>query len=241
MWHLPAALLRLAGVRSCGGPPIPGWSQWMWGQHSPTPLWKAHKPVKTKHSSAPLLKPVGTQTRHFPHCLAEAGKCVPPHTLSSCLNKGSGHIQPTQGMPLDHLALGAKGTCIPGLHRTVPIGKTVLGRPPPSGHHTDSRWKHTHYQPSCGKGLFACPGTSIWGTDFRFDIPLEATEALLGNGSRETSSLHTPVALLQLNSTSQKGAYTVAWNPSFCNCHLRDASRSSTGPQGLGLQPHTTI
>ena len=47
----------------------------------------------------------------------------------------------TQGTPLDCLAMKAKGTCVPGFHGTVKIGKTVLGRPPPTGYYTDSRLK----------------------------------------------------------------------------------------------------
>lgn len=49
----------------------------------------------------------------------------------------------TQGAPLDHLALEARGSCIPGSHGTRTIRDSVLGRLLPSGHCTDSRLKHT--------------------------------------------------------------------------------------------------
>lgn len=76
-------------------------------------LMKAHRPMQTRHSSL-LLKPVGAETWHFPNCLAEAGKCVPPHTFSGCLIKGSRHMQSTQGMFLDNLALWQRGLAFLG-------------------------------------------------------------------------------------------------------------------------------
>lgn len=40
------------------------------------------------------------------------------------------------------------------------------------------------------------------------------------------SSLCTHLDSLQLNDTSEKGAYTLVWNLNFCNCHLGNASKS---------------
>ena len=54
-----------------------------------------------------------------------------------------GFIAATQGMPLDHLALWARGACDPEFHGTVTIRETVLGRLPLLGHCTDSRLRHT--------------------------------------------------------------------------------------------------
>lgn len=45
-------------------------------------------------------------------------------------------------MPLDHLALAARGACIPEPPGAITIGKTVLGRLPHIGHCTNSRLKH---------------------------------------------------------------------------------------------------
>ena len=45
-----------------------------------------------------------------------------------------------QRMPLDHLALVARGACKLGFHRTIPTGEMVLGRLLPW---TDSRLGHT--------------------------------------------------------------------------------------------------
>ena len=36
----------------------------------------------------------------------------------------------TQGIPLDHLALVARWACVPGSHRTVTTGESVLGYHP---------------------------------------------------------------------------------------------------------------
>lgn len=40
----------------------------------------------------------------------------------------------TQGMPLDHLALEARGAFLPGSHGAVTIRNSVPSRLPPSGH-----------------------------------------------------------------------------------------------------------
>lgn len=63
-----------------------------------------------------------------------------------------------------------------------------------------------------------------------FSAHLEAKEALPGNVSRETPSLCTPSALLQLSESPQKGAYTLIRSFDFCNCHPGDTSRSP-GPE----------
>lgn len=52
-----------------------------------------------------------------------------------------------QGIPLDHLALVAKGPCIPGSHGTVAIEETVLGRLPFPEHCSNSRLRQTDTQP----------------------------------------------------------------------------------------------
>ena len=64
------------------------------------------------------------------------------------------------GIPLDHLALVARGACIPGSHATVAIGEMVHDRLPPPGHCTGSALRHDPFPPwsFCEGGLFACPG-----------------------------------------------------------------------------------
>lgn len=94
-----------------------------------------------------------------------------------------------QGMPLDHLALVEKGTCIPGSHRTVTVEKTVPGRLPVSEHCKDRR----HTQSFRGKAYLLvlelwpkgqAPGLAhIW----------RPTELLLGNIGQEMPSLRSPV------------------------------------------------
>lgn len=46
-------------------------------------------------------------------------------------------VAAAQGTPLDRLALGIRGSCIPGSHGIVAIRKTVLGSMPPPWHSTD--------------------------------------------------------------------------------------------------------
>lgn len=49
----------------------------------------------------------------------------------------------TQGMPLNHPALEARGTFIPGAHGALTIRNSFPSRLPPSGHCTDGKLKHT--------------------------------------------------------------------------------------------------
>lgn len=51
-------------------------------------------------------------------------------------------VAAVQGIPLDHLALEARGACVPDSHGTVSIKETIHGRLPPPGHFKDSRLKH---------------------------------------------------------------------------------------------------
>lgn len=52
-------------------------------------------------------------------------------------------VAAAQGIPLDLLALVARGACVPWSHRNITIEETVLGRLPSPGLCTDSRLKHT--------------------------------------------------------------------------------------------------
>ena len=122
-------------------------------------------------------------------------------------------------MLLDHLALVARGDCIPGSHGTL----SVTIREDSSWQATTPRALHreqteTHPHPFCEKGLFTCPGASAWGAGFRFATHLEATEVHSGNVGWGTPSLYFPSASLQLAGTSQKRAYILIWSPNFCKC-----------------------
>ena len=50
-------------------------------------------------------------------------------------------VAATQGMPFDHLALVARGAYVFGSHGAVTVGE-IVGRLPPQGNCTDSRFKH---------------------------------------------------------------------------------------------------
>lgn len=54
------------------------------------------------------------------HILALYHPCSPTRT--------SGNSQPTQGMPLEHLALMARGSYVSGPHRSKIIEEKVIGR-----------------------------------------------------------------------------------------------------------------
>ena len=56
-------------------------------------------------------------------------------------------VAATLDIPLDHLALEARGALVPGSHDTKTIRETAFGRIPLSGHSTHSRLEHTHPQP----------------------------------------------------------------------------------------------
>ena len=83
--------------------------------------------------------------------------------------------------------------------------------------------QQTEIQPlsSSEKGLFTYPGAAPSGTGFRFPTHLEAKGA-----SKETPSLHTPLASLQLNKAPQKWLLHSFIAPVFCNYHPGDTSRS---------------
>ena len=76
---------------------------------------------------------------------------------------------------LDHQALVASGTCVPGSHRTLAIGEMVLGRLPCPGHCEDSRLRCTP-ESFCEGGLFAYPWAFAWGADFTFGTFLTDTK-----------------------------------------------------------------
>lgn len=84
-------------------------------------------------------------------------------------------IAGAQGIPLGHLALVARGAYVPGSI----IRETVLGRLPPTRHHTENRLNHT--LPFCERGLLARLGAPALGAGFGFGIHLEVTELLAGN------------------------------------------------------------
>lgn len=83
---------------------------------------------------------------------------------------------------------------------TVTIEETVLGRPSPPQHYTDSRINNAPNprQPFCERGLFACPGASGSGAGFRCGPHLGATKVLSENVGQETPSLQSLSASLQL-------------------------------------------
>ena len=113
----------------------------------------------------------------------------PQHFSADLLGLGSRHS--SHRTPLDHLVLVARGTNFPGPHRSVMIGKIILGRLSHPGHCADSRKKITHSLPV--KKTFTCPGASTLGTGFSTAVHLGAADALVGNIGRKMQSLHLPL------------------------------------------------
>lgn len=95
--------------------------------------------------------------------------------------------------------------------------------PPKALHRQQTK---TQLQSFHEKGLFTYSGVSAWGKVFRFPPYLEVKEIFLGYISSEKPSLCTPLASLELDKTSQKGAYTFTWGPSLCNYHTEETFRS---------------
>lgn len=140
-------------MSSGGTRPLPCW----WWQHSPA-SWPGWADRELWHRPAPGVKlvqahgqgalplvpetPGCVQPRHFPAAFRMPVRMPLLLTLSSCLAKASGCVRYIQGMPLGHLVLVAKGAGIPGLHRNVMVGKTVLGWSPPPGCCIGSELKH---------------------------------------------------------------------------------------------------
>lgn len=84
----------------------------------------------------------------------------------------------TQRMPLNHLALVARGACIPGSHGSVAIEEIVLERLSSPGHFADRRLRH-NAQYFCEGGLFACLGASARGSCFMSGTHLVDYRAVL--------------------------------------------------------------
>lgn len=124
-------------------------------------------------------------------------------------------------MPLIHLALVAKGVGVPELQGTI------------ISNQKDSSWQATTSR-ALHRQQTETPTVSM----------KKAQESLPGNISRQTLSLCTPLASLQFDKTSRKGAYLLIWSSSFWNSHPEDTSSSpnmeanrvyNCGPTGLYL------
>ena len=120
----------------------------------------------------------------------------------------------TQEIPLYHLAVVARDTCIPGNYRTLTIVETVLGRLPHPGHCTDTADWNTplpflRNRPTCLSWSLSLRGSlQIWHTYRDYEM-------ISGNVGQRIPSLFSPSALLQFSGISHERAYTLIWNPDF--------------------------
>lgn len=127
-------------------------------------------------------------------------------------------------MPLDPLVLVAKVAHIPEPLRIVAIIKTVSGRPQPPGHFTDSRLKCI-YCLLVKKVYLLILEPQLEGQAPGFPH-IDGLQKLPGNVSSATPCLCTPLASLELNKISQKGANTFIWSPNLSNCQPGHSSRT---------------
>lgn len=126
----------------------------------------------------------------------------PLHSPAALL-KPSSLQKPHEGMPLDCLTLVAKKTGIPELHRTITIGKTIVGSPPPPGNCADSKLKHNSSLP-IQKAYLLSLELQPQGQAEGFPNIWRLRRHYQG----DTILAH-PSALLQHGENSQKGNYTL--------------------------------
>lgn len=110
----------------------------------------------TTHPSSTLFQPSSSYSQAllptpFPYITNTVDPPHPQHSPAALLRLGSRHS--SHRTPLDHLALVARGTNLPRPHRSVMIGKIVLGRLSHPGHCTDSR-KKNYPQSACEKDIY---------------------------------------------------------------------------------------
>lgn len=129
---------------------------------------------------------------------------------------------------------GPGQACVPGSHRTVTIGDTVLGRLPPEGHCPYSRLKH---MPSLSVKETSMLILEFWGMLLLQHTSRGAEEILSGNTGLGTPPLHSLSALPQLTGTLQKGVYNLVWNLDFLTLVGQLEITGLSWPVGLACGP----
>lgn len=107
-------------------------------------------------------------SEHYLHALLLPYSRTPVSPRGELLHLSGGPVfaATAHWVPLDHLALKAKGACVPGSHRTITIRDSVLGKLPSSESCTDGRLKHT---PSLAKKSPICFSVALaWGAGLWF-------------------------------------------------------------------------
>lgn len=156
--------------------------------------------------------------------------CSPPpakaggYTLSPCSPIASLKpvgAQSTDGPPLNHLALVARGAHFSESLRTSPIREQDAGKESPPGHSTDHRLKHTHLFLGI-KAYFVVWSFSLWGT-----LQVHHTSRGYRGLSRNTGCyLCMFTCLTPAHWYLPERSYPFIWSSDFCNVHLEDTSRS---------------
>ena len=123
-------------------------------------------------------------------------------------------------------ALVVEEACVSGLYVIVIIRRTVLGRLLPSGYHIESKVKHIPSLHAKEAYLFVSELPHKRETSDLPYIPLDATEALPGNISRETILEHS-LGLTPAHCYLPVKSVNTHLEFYFCNCHPGDTiSRS---------------
>lgn len=115
----------------------------------------------------------------------------------------------SQGIPLDHLAMMARGTCNPGPFGIITTRDIILGSLPPTEHYTDVRLKCIHSLSEKEAYSFVYYSFSLKGR-FRLDTHLQAK--FLGNIGQVT--LYCTLPLPHYSSL-----VCSIWSPNFSEWH----------------------
>lgn len=123
--HYPAVLLKPASTGSCSTLLLPDYSEQAWA-------------VMTLSGSFVKAR---AQTKYSPAALLNSESMLCPLHFPVTLLKPVG-MQVNTGDTSRSSALVVEEVCVPGLYVIVTIRRTVLGRLPRSGYHTESKVKH---------------------------------------------------------------------------------------------------
>lgn len=129
----------------------------------------------------------------------------------------------SRGMPLDHVAMEARGACNPGSCENGTMETLFLADNHPQGtaQTADCTLLESFWERDLGFGLRG--KLSDWHTSRYAQRGSQGME-------QSTQCLCSPSALFQIPNVSHIGVYPLVRSPSFCNFHLEDTSR----PPGAG-------
>lgn len=185
-----------------------------------------------------LLKP---WVCHPPSALSliKLWACVTPNTPLQP-SKAYAWVQPTQGMPLDCVALVAGRVCIPGLHRTITIRMAILDRNTiPRAIY--SLQTETYLQSACKKVHLIVLEFQPEGLASGL-LHIWRLQSVLRECRQGDTICVLSLGTSQLSGTAHKGAYILVYIPDSWNWprgHLQISW--SGGQQDLWLKSYRTV